>query len=96
MVRLGSPAKGAAVLKFVVGVTYAVTLVLSLFGVLPFAVWTSAMVAYGYAGEMVKFAEEHADDAESLRPLKMLATKWHIGFSSMLILGLIVQKLMVI
>lgn len=83
-------------LKFVVGFTYAITLVLSLFGVLPFAVWTSAMVAYGLAAEMVKLAETEVDNPEALRPLKMLATKWHIGFTSMLALGLIVAKSMVI
>lgn len=94
VVRLGTQ-KSAEILKFIVGATYAVTLVLSLFGVLPFAVWTSAMVAYGSAAEMVKLAETKADDPEALRPLKFLATRWHIGFSSMLILGLIVQKLMV-
>lgn len=95
VVRLGTK-QSAEVLKFVVGATYAVTLVLSLFGVLPFAVWTSAMVSYGFASEMVKMAESKAGDPEALRPLKFLATKWHIAFSSMLILGLIVQKLMVI
>lgn len=95
LVRLGTR-RGAGVLKFVVGFTYAITLVLSLFGVLPFAVWTSAMVAYGLAAEMVKLAETEVDNPEALRPLKMLATKWHIGFTSMLALGLIVAKSMVI
>ena len=47
-------------LKFAVGFTHIVTLVLGLMGVLPFACWTSAMVAYGLAGEMVKLAETNA------------------------------------
>lgn len=79
-----------------VGFTYALTLVLSLFGMLPFAVWTSSMVAYGQAAEMVKLAETHPDEPDLLRPLKVLATRWHIGFTSMLALGLLVAKLMVI
>lgn len=45
------------VLKFVVGATHIGVLALGLMGVLPFACWTSAMVAYGMAGEMVKLAE---------------------------------------
>jgi 1,4-dihydroxy-2-naphthoate octaprenyltransferase len=94
LVRMGTQ-QGAATLKLVVGATYAATLVLSLLGVLPFAVWTSAMVAYGFAGEMVKLAESEADNPAALRPLKVLATRWHIGFTAMLALGLIVQKLMV-
>ena len=94
LVRMGTR-KGAEALKFVVGCTYAVTLVTSLLGVLPFAVWTSAMVSYGFAAEMVKYAETHAEDPAKLRTLKMLATRWHIAFGGMLILGLLVQKLMV-
>ncbi len=46
-------------LKFVVGFTHIVTLAMGLMGVLPFACWTSAMVAYGVAGEMVKLAESN-------------------------------------
>lgn len=45
------------ILKLAVGFTHILTLVLGLMGVLPFACWTSAMVAYGMAGEMVKVAE---------------------------------------
>ena len=93
LVRLGLD-KATSTLKFVVGCTYTVMLVLSLFGVLPFAMWTSAMVSYGFAGEMVKFAEANAGD--DLKNLKFLATRWHIVFSGMLMLGLIVAKLMVI
>lgn len=33
-------------------------------------------------------------DPEGLRPLKFLATRWHIAFSSMLILGLLLSTLM--
>ena len=88
--------KGAATLKVTVGFTYALTLVVSLFGILPFAVWTSAMVAYGWAAEMVKLAEVNADHPEKLRSLKMLATKWHIGFTGALAMGLLVARLMVI
>ena len=47
-------------LKFAVGFTHIVTLVLGLMGVLPFACWTSAIVAYGMAGEMVKLAETNS------------------------------------
>lgn len=95
LVRLGAQ-RGASLLKFTIGATYAVTLVLSLFGVLPFSVWTSAMVAYGFAGETVKLAESSSENPVALRPLKMLATKWHIAFNLMLALGLIVHKLMII
>lgn len=95
LVRIGTK-QGASVLKFTVGATYAVTLVLSLFGILPFSVWTSAMVAYGFAREMVKLAESSFDDDAALKPLKLLATKWHIAFSAMLCLGLVVHKLMII
>ena len=95
LVRWGT-VQGAQTLKVTVGFTYALTLVLSLFGVLPFAVWTSSMVAYGYAEEMVKLAETYPNDPEKLRPLKVLATKWHIGYTGMLALGLVVAKLMVI
>ena len=93
LVRLGVD-KATSTLKFVVGCTYSVMLVLSLFGVLPFAMWTSAMVSYGFAGEMIKFAENNRGD--DLKSLKFLATRWHIVFSTMLMLGLIVAKLMVI
>jgi 1,4-dihydroxy-2-naphthoate phytyltransferase len=95
LVRMGTK-QGAATLKVTVGFTYALTLVLSLFGVLPFAVWTSSMVAYGFAAEMVKLAETHADDPEKLRPLKNIATKWHIGYTGMLALGLLVRQMMVV
>ena len=88
--------QGAATLKVTIGFTYALTLVLSLFGVLPFAVWTSSMVAYGFAAEMVKLAETYPDDPEKLRPLKFLATRWHIGFTSMLALGLLVRRMMIL
>ena len=93
LVRLGVD-KATSTLKFIVGCTYTVMLVLSLFGVLPFAMWTSAMVSYGFAGEMVKFAEKTRGD--DLKSLKFLATRWHIAFSGMLMLGFIVAKLMVI
>lgn len=93
LVRLGVD-KATGTLKFIVGCTYSVMLVLSLFGVLPFAMWTSAMVSYGFAGEMVKFAETKRGD--ELKDLKMLATRWHVAFSGMLMLGLVVAKLMVI
>lgn len=33
-------------------------------------------------------------DPEGLRPLKFLATRWHIAFSSMLVLGLLLSTLM--
>lgn len=33
-------------------------------------------------------------DPEALRPLKVLATKWHIAFGAMLSLGLVLQTLM--
>ena len=33
-----------------------------------------------------------APGTPALRPLKMLATRWHIVFSSMLILGLLLHK----
>ena len=52
------------------------------------------MVSYGFAGEMVKFAETKRGD--ELKDLKMLATRWHVAFSGMLMLGLIVAKLMVL
>jgi hypothetical protein len=55
-----SLARPPQVLKFVVGFTHILTLALGLLGVLPFACWTSAMVAYGMAGEMVKLAETNA------------------------------------
>lgn len=45
------------VLKFAVGLAYISTLVLSLTGSLPFPCFTSVIVAYGMAGEMVKLAE---------------------------------------
>lgn len=44
-------------LKFAVGATYIATVGLSLSGVLPFSCLTSAIVAYGMAGEMCKLAE---------------------------------------
>lgn len=47
------------VLKFMVGLAHAFALFMSLFGVIPFACWTSVMVCYGYANKMVKLAEEH-------------------------------------
>ncbi|EFN57404.1 hypothetical protein CHLNCDRAFT_48633 [Chlorella variabilis] len=93
LVRLGTE-KATEVLKFVVGFTHIATLAMGLLGVLPFACWTSAMVAYGLAGEMVKLAETNAQNPEGLRPLKFLATRWHIAFSSMLILGLLLSTLM--
>ncbi len=93
LVRLGVD-KATSTLKFIIGCTYSVMLVLSLFGVLPFAMWTSAMVSYGFAGEMVKFAETKRGD--ELKDLKMFATRWHVAFSGMLMLGLIVAKLTVI
>lgn len=93
--RMGTK-QGAQTLKITVGFTYALTLVLSLFGVLPFAVWTSAMVAYGWAAEMVKLAETHPDEPDKLRTLKFIATKWHIGFTTALAGGLLVAKLMII
>ena len=93
LVRLGVD-KATSTLKLIVGCTYTVMLVLSLFGVLPFAMWTSAMVSYGWAGEMVKFAE--ANRGDDLKSLKFLATRWHIIFTGMLALGLVVAKLMVI
>jgi hypothetical protein len=55
-----TPRRPPQVLKFAVGFTHIVTLVLGLMGVLPFACWTSAMVAYGMAGEMVKLAETNS------------------------------------
>lgn len=60
LVRMGTR-KGAQTLKVTVGAAYLVTLVLSLLGTLPFACWTSAMIAYGTASEMVKLAETHPD-----------------------------------
>ena len=36
----------------------------------------------------------HCADPEGLRPLKFLATRWHIAFSSMLVLGLLLSTLM--
>jgi 1,4-dihydroxy-2-naphthoate phytyltransferase len=95
LVRMGTK-QGAATLKVTVGFTYALTLVLSLFGVLPFAVWTSSMVAYGFAAEMVKLAETNADDPEKLQTLKHVATKWHIGYTGMLALGLFVRQMMIV
>ena len=88
--------KATSALKIAIGSVYTVMLVLSLFGVLPFAMWTSGMISYGFASEMVKFAEAEGDNPDGLKSLKFLATRWHIAFSSMLILGLIVAKLMVI
>lgn len=44
-------------LKFSVGLAYISTLALSLTGALPFPCFTSVIVAYGMAGEMVKLAE---------------------------------------
>lgn len=32
-------------------------------------------------------------DPEALRPLKFLATKWHIAFTAMLVLGLLLSTL---
>lgn len=95
LVRMGVE-KATSTLKFLVGCIYTVMLVLSLFGVLPFAMWTSGMISYGFASEMVKFAEVHGENPSALKSLKFLATRWHIAFSSMLILGLLVAKLMVI
>lgn len=48
-------------LKFGVGLLYVLTAGLSLTGVLPFTVLTSAVAVYGLAGEMVKFAEGHSE-----------------------------------
>lgn len=95
LVRMGVE-KSTSTLKFMVGCMYTVMLVLSLFGVLPFAIWTSAMISYGFAGEMVKLAEAEGDNPKVIKNLKFLATRWHIAYNSMLILGLIVAKLMVI
>jgi len=95
LVRMGVE-KATSALKVAIGSVYTVMLVLSLFGVLPFAMWTSGMISYGFAAEMVKFAEAEGDNPDTLKSLKFLATRWHIAFSSMLILGLIVAKLMVI
>lgn len=94
VVRMGIE-KSTSTLKFLVGCLYTVMLVLCLFGVLPFATWTSGMISYGFASEMVKFAEDNGNKPADLKNLKFLATKWHIAFSSMLMLGLIVSKLMV-
>ncbi|KAI8111288.1 hypothetical protein M9434_004860 [Picochlorum sp. BPE23] len=94
VVRMGIE-KSTSTLKFLVGCLYTVMLVLCLFGVLPFATWTSGMISYGFAAEMVKFAEDNGNKPADLKNLKFLATKWHIAFSSMLVLGLIVSKLMV-
>lgn len=41
------------------GLAYISTLVLSLTGALPFSCFTSVIVAYGMAGEMVKLAENN-------------------------------------
>lgn len=95
LVRMGVE-QATSTLKLVVGCIYTVMIVLSLLGVLPFAIWTSAMISYGYAGEMVKLAEAEGDNPNALKNLKFLATRWHIAFNSMLILGLIVAKLMVL
>eukprot|EP00890_Picochlorum_soloecismus_P001548 jgi/Picsp_1/2394/NSC_05855-R1_-dihydroxy-2-naphthoate chloroplastic-like len=95
LVRMGIE-QGISTLKFLVGCIYTGMLVLAILGILPFAVWTSGMISYGFASEMVKFAESERDNPGALRNLKYLATRWHIIFSSMLILGLIVAKLMVI
>lgn len=94
LVRMGIE-RGISTLKFMVGCIYTGMLVLAILGILPFAVWTSGMISYGFASEMVKFAETEQDNPAALRNLKFLATRWHIVFSSMLILGLIVAKLMV-
>lgn len=97
LVQLGLT-QGAIALKVAVGFAYMLTLILSLLGILPFGCWTSAMVSYPIAGEMVKRAEDGAskNDIESLATLKMVATKWHIAFQCSIILGFIIQKLMVI
>lgn len=94
LVRLGTK-KGTETLKFAVGLAYISTLVLSLTGYLPFSCFTSVVVAYGLAGEMVKLAETNLTNPEGLKKLKFLATKWHIAFSSMLVLGLFISTLMV-
>ncbi|KAI3438518.1 hypothetical protein D9Q98_000946 [Chlorella vulgaris] len=93
LVRMGTH-KGTEILKLAVGFTHILTLVLGLMGVLPFACWTSAMVAYGMAGEMVKVAETNVKNPVGLQRLKFLATRWHIAFSSMLVLGLLLSTLM--
>ncbi len=54
-----SPPSPCQVLKFSVGLAYISTLVLSLTGALPFSCFTSVIVAYGMAGEMVKLAENN-------------------------------------
>ena len=64
-------------LKFAVGFTHILTLALGLLGVLPFACWTSAMVAYGMAGRMVKLAEKEAlsewrEGARGMRNVQIL------------------------
>lgn len=94
VVRLGM-AQSTQVLKFAVGLVYVATAALSLLGVLPFTVLTSVVVVYGLAAEVVKMAEAHPESTPALRQLKMLATRWHIGFSAMLVLGLLLQALMV-
>eukprot|EP00887_Chlorella_sp_A99_P004726 scaffold4.g4726.t1 len=94
VVRLGM-ARSTQVLKFAVGLVYVATAALSLLGVLPFTVLTSVVVVYGLAAEVVKMAEAHPESTPALRQLKMLATRWHIGFSAMLVLGLLLQALMV-
>lgn len=36
----------------------------------------------------------HATDPDGLKTLKFLATKWHIAFSAMTVLGLLLSTLM--
>lgn len=93
LVRLGTK-RGTEVLKFAVGLAYISTLVLSLTGSLPFPCFTSVIVAYGMAGEMVKLAEANLMNPDGLKRLKFLATRWHIAFSAMLVLGLTLSTLM--
>lgn len=93
IVRLGTET-GAQVLKVTVGLVHVGLLATSLLGYLPLTCWTSAMVAYGSANAMVSLAEKNAHDPEALRPLKLLATRWHILFCTMLCLGLVLKRAM--
>lgn len=93
LVRWGGE-KCTEALKFFVGITHTLALGFSIFGVLPLACWTSVMVSYGFANKVVKFAEAHRDDAAEVKPLKLMATQWHIAFGLMLVMGLLLQKIM--
>ncbi|GAB4824004.1 hypothetical protein N2152v2_011050 [Parachlorella kessleri] len=93
LVRLGGE-KATQVLKFVVGLTHTLALAMSIFGVLPLACWTSVMVSYGFANRMVKHAQAHWAEPETVKTLKFFAIKWHIAFGLMLVLGLLLQKIL--